>query len=142
MDAFSPFLFNALGSYEDYQVASTAVGVTGDLSRALKEALAPYAERIMTALIDALRSPVLHRTAKPAVITVIGDVALAIGPAFLPYTEATMQILNQAGQASVEAGDAVMAEFVWSMRESIIEAFVGILSAFRGERKYFQESCG
>ncbi|OCF59034.1 importin subunit beta-1 [Kwoniella mangroviensis CBS 10435] len=131
MDAFSPFLFSALGSFEDWQVAQAAVYVGSDIARAINEALTPYAERLMVALIDLLRSPVVQRQVKPNAITTIGEVALAIGGGFRPYLDTTMTILSQAGSTSAAPGDEAMIDFVQTMRESIVDAFIGIMNGIK-----------
>jgi len=131
MEAFSPFLFSALSSYEDWQVGLAAVYVVSDISRAINEAIGPYAERIMVGLIDILRSPVIHRQVKPNAITAIGEVALAVGPGFAPYLQTTMDILSQAGATAASANDVAMIEFVWTMREAIVDAFIGIMNGLK-----------
>lgn len=131
MEAFAPFLFQALAAFEDYQVVQAAVYCVSDISRAVGEALAPYAERIMVALIDILRSPQIHRQVKPTAITAIGEVALAVGGAFVPYLETTMNILSQAGSTSASANDLALNEFVWTMREAIVDAFIGIMNGLK-----------
>lgn len=132
MEAFMPFLFQALGQYEDWQVSNAAVYATSDVARAVGEAIVPYAEQLMVALVDVLRSPVIHRSVKPNAISTIGEVALAIGPAFVPYLDTVMGILSQAGATAASANDLAMIEFVWTMREAIIDAFIGILNGLRG----------
>ena len=131
LEAFSTFLFSALSSYEDWQVGLAAVFVVSDISRAINDAIEPYAERIMVGLIDVLRSPVIHRQVKPNAITAIGEVALAIGSAFAPYLQTTMDILSQAGATAASVNDVVMIEFVWTMREAIVDAFIGILNGLK-----------
>jgi importin subunit beta-1 len=137
MDAFAPYLLSALTSFEDWQVAQAAVYVTSDAARAINEALIPYAERIMVSLVELLRSPVVNRAVKPNAITTIGEVAMAIGSAFVPYLDTTMGILSQAGSTSAVANDYAMIEFVWTMREAIVDAFIGIMNGLKvGDRKF------
>ncbi|TYJ54307.1 hypothetical protein B9479_005066 [Cryptococcus floricola] len=131
MDAFGPYVITALNSYEDHSVAQAGVFITSDIARAVNEALQPYAENIMGALIELLRSPVVARHVKPFAISAIGDVAIAIGTEFKPYLEATMTILGQAGSTTAPAGDEGMIDFVQNMRESIVDAFIGIMNGFR-----------
>lgn len=131
MEAFSQFLFPALGAVEDYQVVQAAVYCVSDVSRAIQEQMVPFAERVMVALIAILRSPVIHRQVKPTAITAIGEVALAIGPAFVPYLETTMSILSQAGATAASSNDLALNEFVWTMRESIVDAFIGIMNGLK-----------
>ena len=130
------FVFSALGTLDEFQVFSAAVGVTGDLARAIQKQIQPYAEPLLQALLAALSSPVLHRTAKPTVVSVFGDIAIALGPGFTPYLQNVMGMLSQAGQVKAEPNsDAGMIDFVWAMRESIAEAFIGILTGLQEQRK-------
>ena len=138
LEAFAPFLFNALASYEDWQIGQAAVFVVSDIARAINEAITPLAERTMVALIDILRSSVIHRSVKPNAITAIGELALAIGPAFVPYLQGTMDILSQAGSTALPPDDFVMIDFIWTMREAIVDAFIGIMNGLRSEPAPFQ----
>lgn len=97
LPAFLPFLSNALGVREEYQLCSIAVGLIGDVCRALGEASAAYAQPFMEGLLSALQSPVLHRSVKPPILSCFGDLALAIGPSFEPFLDTTMKVLQQAG---------------------------------------------
>jgi importin subunit beta-1 len=74
-----------------------AVGIIGDISRALGEQSAQYSANFMTVLLENLGSDVLNRNVKISVLSCFGDIALAIGPAFEPYLQTTMQVLRQAG---------------------------------------------
>lgn len=130
------FVFGALATLDEFQVFTAAVGVTGDLARAIQRKIQPYAQNLLTALLQALSSPVLHRTAKPTVVSVFGDIAIALGTEFVPYLQDVMGMLAQAGQVQVEShSDQGMYDFVWSMRESIAEAFIGILSGLQDNRE-------
>lgn len=130
------FIFSALRTLDEFQVFTAAVGVTGDLARAVKTKISPYADPLLQALLAALSSPVLHRTAKPTVVSVFGDVAIALGSGFTPYLQNVMGMLSQAGQVKADASsDAGMIDFVWAMRESIAEAFIGILTGLQNDRE-------
>ena len=84
-------------------------------------------------LIEILRSPVIQRSVKPSAITAIGEVALAIGPGFQQYLPGTMEILSQAGSTTASTAD--MVDFVWTMREAIVDAFIGIMNGLKATRK-------
>lgn len=116
IQAFTPFLFEALSSYEAYQLCSIAVGSIGDLCRALGDASLPYCQQFMQGLLNALQSPVLHRSVKPPILSCFGDVALAVGPAFEPFLETTMKVLQQAGQMRADPVRCRVRsiELVWS----------------------------
>ncbi|BEI86947.1 hypothetical protein CcaverHIS002_0702930 [Cutaneotrichosporon cavernicola] len=131
MEAFSGFLLAALQAVDDYQVVQAAVYCVSDVARAIQEQIAPYAERIMVELIAILRSPVIHRQVKPTAITAIGEVALAVGPEFARFLETTMAILSQAGATTASSNDLALNEFVWTMREAIVDAFIGIMNGLK-----------
>ena len=92
-----PFLYPALKSHEDTQLCTVAVGIIGDISRALGDQSAQYANPFMTVLLENLQSELLNRNVKISILSCFGDIALAIGPAFEPYLDTTMGVLRQAG---------------------------------------------
>lgn len=97
ISAFLPFLYPALKAHEDTQLCTVAVGIIGDISRALGDQSAQYAGPFMTVLLENLQSDVLNRNVKIVILSCFGDIALAIGPSFEPYLETTMNVLRQAG---------------------------------------------
>lgn len=98
IQAFLVYLYPALKAHEDTQLCTVAVGIIGDISRALGEQSAQYAGPFMTVLLENLQSEVLNRNVKISILSCFGDIALAIGPAFEPYFETTMDVLRQAGE--------------------------------------------
>jgi len=102
LQAFLPFLAPALKAYDDPQLCSVAVGLIGDICRALGELSAGYCDMFMSALLENLTSPVLDRNVKISVVSCFGDIALAIGPSFGPYLGATMTVLRQVGDQKVD----------------------------------------
>lgn len=97
IQAFLPYLFTALKSHEDTQLCMVAVGIIGDISRALGDQSAQYAGAFMNVLLENLQSEVLNRNVKISILSCFGDIALAIGVAFEPYVDTTMGVLRQAG---------------------------------------------
>lgn len=128
--AFMPYLSTALQAQEEYQLCSIAVGLIGDICRALGEHSAQYCNDFMTALLKNLQSETLNRSVKPPILSAFGDIALAIGPAFRPYLETVMAVLEQAGLMRPDASFELV-EYVTLLREAIVEAYVGVVSAFR-----------
>lgn len=100
--ALLPFLHSALRAHEEYQLCGVAVGLVGDICRALGESSSQYCQSFMEALLGALQSPVLHRSVKPQILSAFGDVALALGPLFEPYLQTTVEVLNQAGSVQAD----------------------------------------
>jgi len=95
--AFLQFLFPALKAHEDSQLCTIAVGIIGDISRALGEKTKEYSAGFMQLLSENLQSNALNRDAKIPILECFGDIALAIGPAFEDYLDHAMNVLRQAG---------------------------------------------
>ena len=97
INAFLPFLHNALKSHDDTALCTVAIGVIGDISRALADQSAQYAPHFMNVLLEDLQDEALNRNVKVPILSCFGDIALAIGPAFEPFLDTTMGVLRQAG---------------------------------------------
>jgi len=113
MPAFKDFLVMGLKNFQEYQVCCAAVGLTGDIFRALKDLMVPYSNEIMTVLINNLTEPTIHRTVKPQVLSAFGDIALSIGNHFLPYLSMVLDMLRVASNLQVRL------QHEWYMRESL-----------------------
>jgi len=96
ISAFLPFLYPALKAYDDTQLCTVAVGIIGDITRALGDQTDQYAQAFVTVLLENLSSEVLNRNVKISILACFGDIALAIGPKFEPYLETAMTVLRQA----------------------------------------------
>ncbi|KIM58066.1 hypothetical protein SCLCIDRAFT_1218905 [Scleroderma citrinum Foug A] len=131
IQAFLPFLYPALKAHEDTQLCMVAVGIIGDVSRALGSQSAQYAGAFMTVLLENLQSEVLNRNVKISILSCFGDIALAIGTAFEPYLEATMGVLRQAGAVQPNPLDFDLVDYVAQLREGILEAYTGIVTGFK-----------
>lgn len=97
IQAFLPYLYPALKSVEDTQLCTVAVGVIGDICRALGEQSVQYAGAFVGVLFESVQSEALNRNVKIPILSCFGDIALAIGPSFEPYLDHTISILQQAG---------------------------------------------
>ncbi|XP_070570539.1 importin subunit beta-1-like isoform X1 [Ptychodera flava] len=133
MEAFKPFLLLALKNYAEYQVCLAAVGLIGDLSRALGGNLLPFCDELMYSLLENLGNEVVHRSVKPQILSVFGDIALAIGPEFKKYLDVVMTTLLQATQANVEKSDYDMIDYLNELREGCLEAYTGIVQGLKGD---------
>ncbi|CAA7262120.1 unnamed protein product [Cyclocybe aegerita] len=135
IQAFLPFLYPALKAHEDTQLCTVAVGIIGDISRALGEQSAQYAGPFMTVLFENLQSDVLNRNVKISILSCFGDIALAVGPAFEPYFETTMSVLRQAGAVEPNPLDYDLVDYVGQLREGILEAYTGIVTGLKKTEK-------
>ncbi|KAH9948461.1 ARM repeat-containing protein [Amylocystis lapponica] len=135
IQAFLPFLYPALKAHEDTQLCTVAVGVIGDISRALSEQSAQYSNAFMSVLLENLQSDVLNRNVKISILSCFGDIALAIGSAFEPYLNTTMGVLRQAGAVQPNPLDIDLVEYVALLREGILEAYTGIVTGLKNTEK-------
>ncbi|KAF9025097.1 ARM repeat-containing protein [Hymenopellis radicata] len=140
ISAFLQFLYPALKAHEDTQLCTVAVGIIGDISRALGEQSAQYAHSFMTVLLENLQSEVLNRNVKITILSCFGDIALAIGPNFEPFLDTTMSVLKQAGGLEVNPLDYDLVDYVAQLREGILEAYTGIVTGLKNTAKGYGHS--
>jgi importin subunit beta-1 len=132
MAALQPYLIAGLKNYEAYFVCNVAIGLVGDISRALEGKLQPYCNEIVGALIDALRDDTVHRSVKPTVFSTFGEIAMAIEAAYEPYMQYSLMLLLQASSTRAPSDDEEMIEYINMLRESILEAYTGIIQGLKG----------
>lgn len=160
MDAFSPFLYNALGNQEEPSLCSMAIGLVSDITRSLGERSQPYCDTFMNYLLNNLRvcvesflfffwyhfcrsvsnlafqSTALSNQFKPAILTCFGDIAGAIGGHFETYLAIVAQVLQQAATVTANAeGSYEMFDYVITLREGIMDAWGGIIGAMKMANK-------
>ncbi|KAJ7058264.1 armadillo-type protein [Mycena amicta] len=135
IQAFLPHLYPALKAHEDTQLCTVAVGIIGDIARALGPQAAQYATDFMTVLLENLQSDVLNRNVKISILSGFGDIAMAIGPSFEPFLDTTMNVLRQAGALQPNPLDYDLLDYVGQLREGILEAYTGLVSGFKGTEK-------
>lgn len=153
MDAFRPYLFNALGNQEEPGLCAMAIGLVSDITRSLGEKAQPYCDDFMNYLLNNLRvrrtwighnliidsnrsqSTALSNQFKPAILQTFGDIANAIGGHFEPYLSVVAQVLQQASTVNVRPdGSYEMLDYVVSLREGIMDAWGGIIIAMKASR--------
>ncbi|EJD04944.1 ARM repeat-containing protein [Fomitiporia mediterranea MF3/22] len=135
IQAFLPFLYPALKAHEDTQLCTVAIGVIGDIARALGEQSAQYAGPFLQVLFENLSSETLNRNVKIPILSCFGDIAMAIGPGFEPYLDHTMGVLRQASSIVPNPMDYELLDYVTSLREGILEAYTGIVVGFKNTEK-------
>ncbi|KAK7575826.1 hypothetical protein V9T40_012112 [Parthenolecanium corni] len=133
MDSFKPYLYTGLKNCVEHQVCLASVGVVADLCRELKAAILPYCDEIMTLLLHNLSDNTVHRSVKPQILSLFGDIALAIGPAYEKYLEIVFGMLVQASHIQVDRTDYDMIDYLNELRESILDAFTGIVQGLPTE---------
>lgn len=134
VDALMPYLLATLGNHAEYHLCTVAVGVVGDLARALGAALRPYCDSLVGSLLLILQDGSIMRDIKPHAISALGDVALGLEGAFASYLTPTMQVLILASQVSVQdAEDYDELDFVAALRESLLDAYTSLVLALRAD---------
>ncbi|CCI43990.1 unnamed protein product [Albugo candida] len=137
MQLFGPILLIGLQNSEEYMVCSVAVGVVGDLCRALEKKILPLCDQIVDALIEILKNPNLNRTVKPPVLSCFGDLALAIEGNYDRYVGPSMLMILQAAEAcsTIATDDEETVDYMNVLRESVLEAMTGIVQGLGGANK-------
>lgn len=133
LEAFKPYLLVGLKNYAEYQVCLAAVGLVGDLCRALGMKMLPFCNELMMMLLENLSNENVHRSVKPQILSVFGDIAMAIGPNFKPYLDVVLTTLQQASQAQVDKTDYDMIDYLNELREGCLEAYTGIVQGLKGD---------
>ncbi|RYP23665.1 hypothetical protein DL765_000961 [Monosporascus sp. GIB2] len=132
MEAFTPFLYNALGNQEEPSLCSMAIGLVSDITRSMGERSQPYCDNFMNYLLNNLRSTNLSTQFKPAILQCFGDIANAIGGHFETYLSVVAQVLQQAANVTASPeGSYEMFDYVISLREGIVDAWSGIIGAMK-----------
>jgi importin subunit beta-1 len=165
MDAFTPFLYNALANQEEPSLCSMAIGLVSDITRSMGERSQPYCDNFMNYLLSNLRvchhpavpftsqdpyivprilsltypsfqSTALANQFKPAILQCFGDIAGAIGGHFETYLTVVAQVLQQAATITAGAdGSYEMFDYVIALREGIMDAWGGIIGAMKSSGK-------
>jgi importin subunit beta-1 len=120
-------LVHGLKSFSIESLVTVSVGVVVDLATAIGSAFHPFADAIMTVLMECLRDTSVYRDVKPVVFSSLGDIAMAIGAGFEPYLQMSLMLLMQAAQQQVPPDDPEILEFINSLRVSVLEAYSGIM---------------
>ncbi|KAJ7482341.1 hypothetical protein B0H11DRAFT_2232545 [Mycena galericulata] len=129
------------------QLHPVAVGIIGDIARPLGSAAAPYANQLMTILLENLQSEVLNGNVKINILSGFGDIAIAVGldsnhenndwlestvgPVFEHYLDTTMSMLRQAGALQRNPLDYDLTHYVGQLLEGILEAYTERINGFQ-----------
>ncbi|OCK92253.1 importin subunit beta-1 [Cenococcum geophilum 1.58] len=133
MDAFVPYLYNALGNQEEPGLCAMAIGLVSDITRSLGEKVQPWCDAFMNYLLNNLRA--LSNQFKPAILQCFGDIAQAIGGHFETYLTVVAQVLQQAASIPMTEITYEMLDYVISLREGIMDAWDGAIVAMKSSGK-------
>jgi importin subunit beta-1 len=140
MKDFHQILYAALTNWQDYQVCNIAVGVVGDVARAIGIKLIPYSEKLVSLLLSNVQNPNLDKSVKPSILSCFGDIALAVCGYFEKWVPIVMNMLQQASTMATsirldQTDDLDLIDYFNQLREGIFEAYTGIIQGLRTDRK-------
>jgi len=135
MSHFRQHLNVGLRNVDEYQVCTVAVGVVGDICRAINDKILPYCDEFVSFLLQDLQNANLNREVQPIILSTFGDIALAIGGNFEKYLMIVMHMLQKAGSTEVSQSDYDLVDYLNNLREGIFEAYTGIIQGLRSDNK-------
>jgi importin subunit beta-1 len=132
-----PFLALGLQNAAEYKTCIVTVGLIGDIARALEQKFMLIGDDVMKILLEHLQNNNIERVIKPHIISCIGDIALAVGGHFERYMPYVMKLLLGAATLKIttQKADYDDIEYLVQLRESIFEAFTGILQGLSDGNK-------
>lgn len=135
MPHLMPILQQALSNLQHWQLCGVAVGVTGELCRSLGKDLVRYADKLVFLLLEGVKSSQLDRSVKPTILTCFGDIAMSVKGEFERFLKPVMDCMKQAAESSVNMtvspDDFDTMDWLHMLRESVLEAYVGMVSGLR-----------
>ncbi|NXJ96997.1 IMB1 protein, partial [Corythaixoides concolor] len=142
MDAFKPFLGIGLKNYAEYQVCLAAVGLVGDLCRALQSNILPFCDEVMQLLLENLGVSVyllisqlvtvgLHTEKK-----VGGGRSRSVRHALkISAVHASSGTLLKCAFLLPCQSDYDMVDYLNELREGCLEAYTGIIQGLKGDQE-------
>ncbi|NXV03422.1 IMB1 protein, partial [Cettia cetti] len=130
MDAFKPFLGIGLKNYAEYQVCLSAVGLVGDLCRALQSNILPFCDEVMQLLLENLgvsgRFPGSRVT-----------VGCTLFPGEWEVGEGKEKAKPRASfhPCVHPQSDYDMVDYLNELREGCLEAYTGIIQGLKGDQE-------
>lgn len=136
MGPFKDYWYKALQNQEEEGLCFMAIGLVGDFSNALDEQIQPYCDQIVTLLLSNLRDTTTRKQeTRPLILQTFGDLASAIGGHFESYLEVIGTVLQEAARLSASNQSQDIVEYVTKLREGIMDAWAGIITAMRHANK-------
>eukprot|EP00211_Chloroparvula_japonica_P005302 CAMPEP_0119121914 /NCGR_PEP_ID=MMETSP1310-20130426/2329_1 /TAXON_ID=464262 /ORGANISM="Genus nov. species nov., Strain RCC2339" /LENGTH=875 /DNA_ID=CAMNT_0007111509 /DNA_START=167 /DNA_END=2794 /DNA_ORIENTATION=+ len=126
---FMDFVCHALAMRSAPSVVVVAVGVIGDLCKALGKSFVQYSDTVVKILADDLRDADFPTKNKVYIISCFADIAQALGAAFGErYLGGVCQILDDyARNPPVDKDDDYAFDLLNEVWDALLEAYVGII---------------
>ncbi|NXC45479.1 IMB1 protein, partial [Penelope pileata] len=129
MDAFKPFLGIGLKNYAEYQVCLAAVGLVGDLCRALQSNILPFCDEVMQLLLENLGVSVY------LLISWLVTVGLHTEKKSGRAVRASWRALLTRALLLPLQSDYDMVDYLNELREGCLEAYTGIIQGLKGDQE-------
>ncbi|NWU45386.1 IMB1 protein, partial [Hylia prasina] len=142
MDAFKPFLGIGLKNYAEYQVCLSAVGLVGDLCRALQSNILPFCDEVMQLLLENLGGKWEEFAGNSS--RVFGSGGLEVLGARDLGSEGMQCRMWRIKKLPAEASlppcvppqsDYDMVDYLNELREGCLEAYTGIIQGLKGDQE-------
>ncbi|NWR94392.1 IMB1 protein, partial [Furnarius figulus] len=143
MDAFKPFLGIGLKNYAEYQVCLSAVGLVGDLCRALQSNILPFCDEVMQLLLENLGVSISLLISNSWLHTPreVGGIPGTGGQGKLcPAQQWALHALRALPVAHCPSwgllqSDYDMVDYLNELREGCLEAYTGIIQGLKGDQE-------
>ncbi|NXG61490.1 IMB1 protein, partial [Hemiprocne comata] len=136
MDAFKPFLGIGLKNYAEYQVCLAAVGLVGDLCRALQSNILPFCDEVMQLLLENLGVSVYLLISPVSNSEHWGTLHV---PSLKPSLSKSCRDVTRAWLKCASLlpfqSDYDMVDYLNELREGCLEAYTGIIQGLKGDQE-------
>ncbi|KAF1471364.1 Importin subunit beta-1, partial [Megadyptes antipodes antipodes] len=142
MDAFKPFLGIGLKNYAEYQVCLAAVGLVGDLCRALQSNILPFCDEVMQLLLENLGVSVYLLISQLVTVGLHTEKKVGGGRSrSVRHALKISAVHTSSGTLLKRAfllpfqSDYDMVDYLNELREGCLEAYTGIIQGLKGDQE-------
>ncbi|NXN73311.1 IMB1 protein, partial [Himantopus himantopus] len=142
MDAFKPFLGIGLKNYAEYQVCLAAVGLVGDLCRALQSNILPFCDEVMQLLLENLGVSVYLLISQLVTVGLHTEKKVGGGRSRSVRHALKISAVHTASGTLLQRAfllpfqsDYDMVDYLNELREGCLEAYTGIIQGLKGDQE-------
>ncbi|NXD72677.1 IMB1 protein, partial [Eolophus roseicapillus] len=137
MDAFKPFLGIGLKNYAEYQVCLAAVGLVGDLCRALQSNILPFCDEVMQLLLENLGVSVYLLISQLVTVGLHTEKKVGGGRSRSVRHALKISAVHPLSVAFLMPfqSDYDMVDYLNELREGCLEAYTGIIQGLKGDQE-------
>ncbi|NXJ72220.1 IMB1 protein, partial [Rostratula benghalensis] len=142
MDAFKPFLGIGLKNYAEYQVCLAAVGLVGDLCRALQSNILPFCDEVMQLLLENLGVSVSLLISRLVTVGLHAEQKVGGGRSRsvrhalqISWVRALRPAWLERASPFPSQSDYDMVDYLNELREGCLEAYTGIIQGLKGDQE-------